>query len=77
MLNYKITYRIDKDPYRITCLVCNMTSYNLNDIARLFCAKCDQFHNIQTAQEEVSQGPACKMCDAEGCTGRCIASTPW
>lgn len=46
MPEYKITYKIDNDPPRITCLVCGMTSYNNNDIAYLFCGNCKEYHNI-------------------------------
>jgi protein-arginine kinase activator protein McsA len=40
-----ITYRIAStgEP-SITCLRCGMTSFNVNDIAALYCAKCHAFH---------------------------------
>lgn len=28
----------------ITCLVCNMSSYNPNDISKLYCGFCHRFH---------------------------------
>jgi ribosomal protein L37E len=37
-------YQIGMDRRSITCEVCGTTSYNLNDVARLYCAKCDEFH---------------------------------
>jgi hypothetical protein len=38
-------YIIANDPDRITCLTCNRTSYNSNDVANLFCGFCEKFHN--------------------------------
>lgn len=37
-------YRIAADRRAITCLVCGATSYNPNDIDRLFCPTCDAYH---------------------------------
>lgn len=36
------TYRADSSS--ITCLVCNRTSYNPNDIAQLYCSNCKTYH---------------------------------
>lgn len=38
------SYRIAEDRRAITCLVCGATSFNPNDIDRLFCAVCDVYH---------------------------------
>ncbi|MEW6304386.1 MAG: hypothetical protein AB1705_12990 [Verrucomicrobiota bacterium] len=38
------TYSIGLDERSITCLVCGMTSWNLNDVTHLYCGKCHQFH---------------------------------
>lgn len=35
----------DGNPESITCLVCNMTSYNPNDIEYRYCGMCHEFHN--------------------------------
>lgn len=37
-------YTITADRRAITCTVCGKTSYNQNDIDRLFCVKCDVYH---------------------------------
>lgn len=51
MPEFKITYQVDVSPPRITCLVCNMTSYNTNDIAYLYCGNCHAYHNIRVDEE--------------------------
>jgi hypothetical protein len=38
-------YSIDKNPDRITCLTCNKTSYNINDVNNLYCGHCQKFHD--------------------------------
>jgi len=35
----------------ITCLICNMTSYNPNDIKFEYCGNCNQFHNVLKLQK--------------------------
>jgi hypothetical protein len=48
MEKFQITYELGNSPPTIKCLVCNMVSYNSNDIARLYCGHCHAFHNIMT-----------------------------
>ena len=38
------TYVIESDPLRITCKVCNRTSFNENDVKNLYCGHCHAFH---------------------------------
>ena len=45
MKTYEIIYE-DGKPYAIRCCICNMTSYNENDIEQKYCGNCHQFHNI-------------------------------
>ena len=40
------TYEIVEKGKAIKCLVCNMTSYNENDVREKYCGNCHQFHNI-------------------------------
>jgi hypothetical protein len=52
------TYRLDPQPqavggYTITCLVCGSTSAHPADVAELFCARCDRFH-----EDPQAEGPA-------------------
>lgn len=51
---YNSYYMVSGDTYiigeknsqeNITCLYCNLTSYNTNDIDNLFCGNCKIFHN--------------------------------
>lgn len=44
MTDMEYSYRINANRRAITCLICGVTSYNAHDIARLFCAKCDVYH---------------------------------
>lgn len=38
------TYTISDDGKSITCLLCNMTSFNPNDILHKYCGNCHAFH---------------------------------
>jgi hypothetical protein len=38
------TYTISDSGKSITCCVCGMTSFNLNDVEQKFCGKCHFFH---------------------------------
>lgn len=38
------TYELVMRGTAIRCRVCEMVSYNGNDVAQLFCAKCKRFH---------------------------------
>lgn len=37
-------YQIGLNRRSITCEVCGTTSYNPNDVANLYCVKCDAYH---------------------------------
>lgn len=37
-------YTISQDGQSITCHVCGLTSYNLNDVKNRYCARCHVFH---------------------------------
>lgn len=39
-----MTYTIQKDRAGITCHVCGMTSWNKNDVEKLYCGNCHRFH---------------------------------
>lgn len=39
-------YRISDDGKSITCLHCNMESFNINDVNNLYCGKCHRFHDV-------------------------------
>lgn len=48
------TYEIiikDGEPEAIKCLICNRTSYNINDVKYKFCGNCNQYHNILKMEE--------------------------
>jgi len=36
----------------IKCLICNMTSYNTNDVEKEYCGNCNEFHNVLGARRE-------------------------
>lgn len=38
------TYAIVEDCIAITCLLCNRTSWNSEDVRHKYCAACDVFH---------------------------------
>lgn len=38
------SYRIGPGGQSITCLKCNMTSYNVNDVVHRYCGNCHEFH---------------------------------
>jgi hypothetical protein len=40
----RMSYTINKDRTAITCHQCGRTSYNFNDVARLYCGVCHRFH---------------------------------
>ena len=42
------TYVIEEGPEGryIKCLICNMKSYNENDINQKYCGNCQQFHSL-------------------------------
>ena len=42
------TYRLNPDD-SITCLQCNRTSYNQNDVREKYCGQCHQWHERQSA----------------------------
>jgi len=37
----------------IKCLVCGLTSWNINDVEQKYCGNCHQFHDILQQQEEL------------------------
>jgi protein-arginine kinase activator protein McsA len=39
------TYRITEDGKAIICLLCGRTSYNFEDVRRLYCGNCHRFHD--------------------------------
>jgi phage FluMu protein Com len=39
-----MTYTILENGRAIRCEVCGKTSWNLNDVAHLFCGHCKRFH---------------------------------
>jgi hypothetical protein len=39
-------YTISEDGLSITCLICGMTSHNLNDVAHKYCGRCHVFLDL-------------------------------
>ena len=45
-MNEKNTYEIVEKGKAIKCLVCNLTSWNKNDVKEKYCGGCHQYHKI-------------------------------
>ncbi len=57
MIDGELTYEIiqSKGQDAIKCLICDMVSYNENDIREKYCGNCNQFHNIMMYQREMEK----------------------
>ena len=40
------TFEIKEKGKAIKCLICEKTSYNINDVENTYCGSCHQFHNM-------------------------------
>lgn len=40
----KPTYILNNGGESITCMMCGLTSYNVNDVKFLYCGNCHKFH---------------------------------
>lgn len=54
------SYDIDLNGPSITCKICGLTSYNVNDVVLRYCARCHRFHddlNEKTESKSNTQSP--------------------